>query len=159
MLFAFAMVWFLHWHGNLEYPEMRAYDTWLRSLPSDHSLSKNITIVTIDEAEARARKMEYPLRDRDLMRVINPIMALKPKALAIDMFRDQELGAAPSPSAKSGLKNLLREMEKTKQDAPGDPQVMERMFKTVRGFLDDLGPDGTDQFRSLLRANKNVKVV
>ncbi|KYC35308.1 molecular chaperone TorD [Scytonema hofmannii PCC 7110] len=76
----------LHIGGLLQRTEWGMLDQFFRWRPNEPP-EKRITIVTIDEADI-TNVGKWPLSDRVLTQAINNIIAQKPRAIGLDIYRD-----------------------------------------------------------------------
>ncbi len=86
------MQWLQRW-------ELAVYDAILRLRAPATARDPKITIVAIEEADVR--KFDYPLRDRQLARLLKQILAAEPRAIGLDLYRD-----LPEPRDGSELPEL-----------------------------------------------------
>jgi adenylate cyclase len=86
--------------GWLQKWELAAYDAMVRVRARPPASDSGITIIGIDEADIRQR--DYPLRDGDLAEVLQKILAAKPRAIGLDIYRD-----LPEPRSGAELPKLV----------------------------------------------------
>src|SRR4051794_23795547 len=91
----------------MESLELKAHDLWVRSQPRDQRMTDKIAVVVIKEDEVRALNEEYPLRDKALLKLLSKLQESKPAAMAVDLFRDRELG----PLLPSDRERAAEELE------------------------------------------------
>ncbi|NEQ54213.1 MAG: CHASE2 domain-containing protein, partial [Leptolyngbya sp. SIO3F4] len=70
--------------------EWKVFDLSLRWRPAE-APDPRITVVTITEDDLQ-NVLEYPISDRTLAEVIQTLQTYQPRAIGIDMFRDQPVG-------------------------------------------------------------------
>jgi CHASE2 domain-containing sensor protein/two-component sensor histidine kinase len=92
--------------GALQPLEWAAYDRFLRWRPIE-PVDDRITIIGINEDDIRA--VGYPISDRELAGLLNKLASYKPRAIGLDIFRDQPLepGHAEIIKAFREIKNLI----------------------------------------------------
>jgi len=81
----FVLVLVLRFAGGLERLELGIYDLALRARPAAPIDER---FVIIDETEDDLRRFGHPLSDQTLAKVISHLLAMKPRAIGIDKFRD-----------------------------------------------------------------------
>jgi adenylate cyclase len=81
----FVLVLVLRFAGALERLELGIYDLALRARPA---APLDERFVLIDETEDDLKRFGHPLSDETLARVIERTVALKPRVLGVDKFRD-----------------------------------------------------------------------
>src|SRR6266571_3595891 len=84
-LAVFAVLLGLRVAGALERMELAAYDLGLRARPAsaiDHRL------LIIDETEDDLKRFGHPLSDETLAKIVERVLALSPRVLGVDKFRD-----------------------------------------------------------------------
>ena len=82
---AFALLLGLRFAGALERLELGVYDLALRARPT---APLDERIVIIDETEDDLKRFGHPLPDEVLAQVVQRALALKPRVLGVDKFRD-----------------------------------------------------------------------
>jgi len=81
----FVLVLVLRFAGALERVELGIYDLGLRARPV---AALDERFVIIDETEDDLKRFGHPLSDETLARVVERVVALKPRVLGVDKFRD-----------------------------------------------------------------------
>ena len=81
----FAAVLLLRVAGALERMELAAYDLGLRARPA---AAADDRLLIIDETEEDLKRFGHPLADETLAQIVERALALGPRALGIDKFRD-----------------------------------------------------------------------
>ena len=81
----FILVLLLRFAGALERVELGIYDLALRARPA---AALDERFVIIDETEDDLERFGHPLSDEVLARVVERVVALKPRVLGVDKFRD-----------------------------------------------------------------------
>jgi adenylate cyclase len=90
----FAAVLALSALGALERAELAAYDLGLRARPQ---APLDARLVIIDETEEDLKRFGHPLSDEVLARIVESALALEPRVLGVDKFRD--IPVAPGSDA------------------------------------------------------------
>ena len=72
--------------GSLQFLELAAFDSFLRSRPLE-APDTRVVIVGIDEEDIRAVG-KYPIPDRDLAMLLRTLQQYQPAAIGLDLFRD-----------------------------------------------------------------------
>src|SRR5258705_8803225 len=80
-----VLVLVLRFAGALERLELGIYDLALRARPA---APLDERFVLIDETEDDLKRFGHPLSDETLARIVERVVALKPRVLGIDKFRD-----------------------------------------------------------------------
>jgi adenylate cyclase len=80
-----VLVLALRFAGALERLELGIYDLALRARPA---AALDERVVIIDETEDDLKRFGHPLSDETLARVVERVVALKPRVLGVDKFRD-----------------------------------------------------------------------
>jgi len=96
---AFACVLALQLVGALERMELAAYDMGLRARPA---AAIDPRLVIIDETEEDLARFGHPLSDAMLAGIIERVLALGPRALGVDKYRD-----IPVPPGSEALQRLM----------------------------------------------------
>ncbi len=107
-LFVFAGLTILRHAGLLQRWELVAYDIMLRERHRLPASDSRIAIIGITEDDIR--RSDYPLRDADLARLLKKILAARPRAVGLDLYRD-----LPEPRRGAELPELtavLRDADK-----------------------------------------------
>lgn len=133
--------------GWLQLIELITFDYYLRQLPTE-PLDKRITIVGIDDADIKAIK-NYPLPDRELVKLLEQLQTYRPAVIGIDLFRDLPV---PPGNRKRVVKfqsdrNLVV-IEKVLPPHPVAPPAEVPLARV--GFADVLLDDDGHSRRSLL---------
>jgi len=81
----FLLVLGLRFAGALERLELGVYDLALRARPA---APLDERFVIIDETEDDLERLGHPLPDQTLARVVERVLAMKPRVLGVDKFRD-----------------------------------------------------------------------
>src|SRR5882757_9533602 len=81
----FLLILGLRFAGALERLELGIYDLALRARPA---AALDERFVIIDETEDDLKRFGHPLPDETLARVVERVVALKPRVLGVDKFRD-----------------------------------------------------------------------
>ena len=102
-VFSFALFHLMVQKGMLQSLELKAYDLWLNAQSPDDSMSDNILVVEVRENDPLFKLKEDRLRDDELLKVLQKLQAMHPAAIAVDLFRDKELG----PDGTAELRRLL----------------------------------------------------
>src|SRR5262245_1766442 len=102
----FLLVLVLRFAGALERIELGIYDLSLRARPA---ATLDERFVIIDETEEDLERFGHPLSDQVLARIVERVLAMKPRVLGVDKFRD--IPVAPSTEALAravnGSRNVL----------------------------------------------------
>ena len=72
--------------GYLEGVELNAYDWLVRAQPSAPDIESRVTVIGMTEEDIR--KQGWPLTDATLARVLTAVLAHRPRAIGVDIFRD-----------------------------------------------------------------------
>lgn len=101
----FLLVLALRFSGALERIELGVYDLSLRARPA---AALDERFVIIDETEEDLERFGHPLSDEVLARVVERVLALKPRVLGVDKFRDIPVapGTAALQRAVNGNRNV-----------------------------------------------------
>jgi adenylate cyclase len=75
--------------GWMEGVELAAYDALVRAGPRDGSCVGRVLVVGIDEADLRQPGAEYPVPDGRLADLLRRLLAMRPAAVGVDLFRDR----------------------------------------------------------------------
>jgi adenylate cyclase len=81
----FAAVLLLRVAGALERMELAAYDLGLRARPA---AAVDDRLLIIDETEEDLQRFGHPLPDETLAKIVERLLALGPRVLGVDKFRD-----------------------------------------------------------------------
>ena len=102
----FALVLVLRFAGALERLELGVYDLALRARPA---AALDERVVIIDETEDDLKRFGHPLPDEVLGRVVESALALKPRVLGVDKFRDVPVapGTGALERVVNGNRNVL----------------------------------------------------
>jgi adenylate cyclase len=102
----FVLVLLLRFAGALERLELGVWDLALRARPAAQIDER---LVIIDETEDDLKRFGHPLPDEVLARVVEQTLALKPRVLGVDKFRDVPVapGTAALERAVNGNRNVL----------------------------------------------------
>src|SRR5262245_24874833 len=102
----FVLVLALRFAGALERLELGVYDLALRARPAA-PLDERFVIV--DETEDDLKRFGHPLSDEMMARIVERLLALGPRVLGVDKFRD--IPVAPGTQALervvNGNRNVL----------------------------------------------------
>lgn len=109
-LTVFATVALLRRNGGLEFAELKVFDLLARLQPKDHSLDDKIVVVGMTEPDIQ--RFGFPISDQHMADVLRHVLADDPRAVGIDIFRDQPLPAPPG----AGREELVRQLN--------DPRVV-----------------------------------
>jgi len=90
----FLLVLALRFAGALERLELGIYDLALRARPA---AALDERFVIIDETEDDLERFGHPLSDQTLAQVVERVLAMKPRVLGVDKFRD--IPVAPGTEA------------------------------------------------------------
>ena len=99
----FLLVVVLRLAGALERLELGVYDLAMRLRPA---ATLDERIVIIDETEDDIERLGHPLSDQTLARVVERVLAMKPRVLGVDKFRD--IPVAPGTDALARAVNANR---------------------------------------------------
>src|SRR5262245_10464666 len=99
----FVLVLALRFAGALERIELGVYDLALRARPA---AALDERFVIIDETEEDLERFGHPLSDQTLARIIELVLAMKPRVLGVDKFRD--IPVAPGTEALERVVNGSR---------------------------------------------------
>ncbi len=72
--------------GYLEGMELNAYDWLVRTQPSAPYIESRVTVIGMTEEDIRTQG--WPLTDAALTRVLTAVLAHRPRAIGVDIFRD-----------------------------------------------------------------------
>jgi adenylate cyclase len=72
--------------GIFQFLEWASYDQFFRLRPAE-SVENKIVIVTVDEEDINYLK-DWPMKDEIMAKILRNIQAQKPRAIAIDIYRD-----------------------------------------------------------------------
>jgi adenylate cyclase len=102
----FVLVLLLRFAGALERIELGVWDLALRARPAAPIDER---VVIIDETEDDLKRFGHPLSDEVLARVVEGVLAFKPRVLGVDKFRDVPVapGTAALERAVNGNRNVL----------------------------------------------------
>ncbi|HEY9688549.1 MAG TPA: CHASE2 domain-containing protein [Coleofasciculaceae cyanobacterium] len=92
-----------HW-GWLQQLELTAYD-WLMRSRSAPTLHDRVVIIGVDEPDMRFLKA-WPARDQDLAQLLERLVAARPAAIGLDIYRDLVL-----PPGTERLDRVLRQTD------------------------------------------------
>ena len=81
----FAAVLLMRVAGALERMELAAYDLGLRARPAS---AIDDRLLIIDETEDDLKRFGHPISDETLAKIVERVLALGPRALGVDKFRD-----------------------------------------------------------------------
>ncbi|HUQ25765.1 MAG TPA: adenylate/guanylate cyclase domain-containing protein [Burkholderiales bacterium] len=95
----FVLVIVLRFAGALERIELGVYDLALRARPA---AALDERFVIIDETEDDLKRFGHPLSDETLARVVERVVALKPRVVGVDKFRD-----IPVPPGTDALERVV----------------------------------------------------
>ena len=99
----FLLVLVLRFAGGLERLELGVYDLALRARPA---APLDERFVIIDETEDDLERFGHPLSDRILAQVVERVLAMQPRVLGVDKFRD--IPVAPGTEALARTVNASR---------------------------------------------------
>jgi len=99
----FLLVLALRFAGGLERLELGVYDLALRARPA---APLDERFVIIDETEDDLERFGHPLSDRILAQVVERVLAMQPRVLGVDKFRD--IPVAPGTEALARTVNASR---------------------------------------------------
>jgi adenylate cyclase len=113
----FGLVTVLRMMGALESVEIATYDEFLRRRPLPTAIAPRIALIEIVEDDIRS--FGHPLCDDTLALVLERVLAAKPRAIGIDLYRDapvpQPCGArdpdAPLPPHYQALGKVVTESQ------------------------------------------------
>ena len=97
---AFVLVVALRGFGQLERLELIAYDYFLNWRPKVEAPNARISLVTAVEQDLV--RLDWPLRDELLADVLERIIAQRPRAIGVDIYRDH-----PRPPGHERLNDVL----------------------------------------------------
>ena len=86
-LAAFFLVAGLRLFGALQAVELTAYDLYLKLRPDSGWREDRVAVVLVNDEDIR-RVGQWPLTDETLSRVIESLLAARPRAVGIDLYRD-----------------------------------------------------------------------
>jgi adenylate cyclase len=101
-LAAVALILAMTRWGLLEHLDLLLYDVLLTYRPVTTAPSR-VTLVSITETDIKHALGSWPISDDRLADVLDRILAFKPRAIGVDIYRDQ-----PVPPASQRLPSLLR---------------------------------------------------
>jgi len=99
----FLLVLTLRFAGGLERLELGVWDLALRARPA---APLDERFVIIDETEEDLERLGHPLSDQTLARIVERVLAMKPRVLGVDKFRD--IPVAPGTEALERAVNASR---------------------------------------------------
>lgn len=91
----------VHGAGLLQQVEINWYDWLLRSRPIPAARESRITFITISEDDIR-RQGRWPITDETLALTLRRLLAHRPRAIGVDLYRDIEV-----PPGHDALTSLL----------------------------------------------------
>jgi len=144
--------------GALESLELSAYDWFVRLRPATGAADGRIALITVTEDDLRARG--WPLSDDVLADVLERVARLRPRAVGVDIYRDQ-----PVPPGSERLAATLARYErlvwvmKFGDGASGVPPPPALRNTEAVGFNDILVDPGGVVRRGLLFLDDGVRVV
>ena len=77
--------------GLLQVRELEVYDRFVRWQPPARGWESRVVLVRISEEDFE--RHGYPLPDRILAQAVHELAKLGPRAIGVDLYRDQPVGA------------------------------------------------------------------
>ncbi|PSB28188.1 histidine kinase [Stenomitos frigidus ULC18] len=132
--------------GSLQRLELLALDSFLQLRPAE-AKDDRIVLVSIDEADMR--KTGYPIRDRDLLDLLNTLQTYKPAVIGLHILQNQI-----AETNKTALFAALKQPERlivAEKILPASDQIPPPGgFSAAQVGLIDIVPDGDNHLRRLL---------
>lgn len=100
-LLAATIVLFARETGMLQWIELLAYDLLIRTTKNDAPKEKRIVIMGATESDLN--QFGWPLTDLTLANIISKIIALRPRVVGVDLYRDQTV-----PPGHKALSKVLK---------------------------------------------------
>jgi adenylate cyclase len=72
--------------------ELKAYDALLATEPKDESFSKDLLVIGMGDSDVEVHKLAYPMSDATMAELLGKVLAGSPRAVGVDIFRDQPQG-------------------------------------------------------------------
>jgi adenylate cyclase len=91
-LFVFGVVVVSRQLRWLEFFELRAYDALLWTQVKDKSFSKDLLVIGMGDSDIEEHKLTFPMTDATMAQLLGKVLAGNPRAVAVDIFRDQPQG-------------------------------------------------------------------
>ena len=137
--------------GSLQRLELLALDSFLRLRPAE-AKDDRVVLVGIDEADMQ--KTGYPIRDRDLIDLLNTLQTYKPAVIGLHILQNQI-----AESNKTELLTALKQPRKlvvAEKILPASDQISPPQgFSAAQVGLIDIVPDGDNHLRRLLLGTYN----
>ena len=132
--------------GLLQPIEWKAFDTSLRWRPAE-ATDTRITIVAITEEDIQTT-LGHPISDRDLAALISQLQTYTPRAIGVDVIRDQPVGEgfAELESALTSADNVIAVESIEPPTVPAPPMLDDSQI----GFIDAIVDSDGSLRRSLL---------
>jgi adenylate cyclase len=93
----------LRWSGQLEFLELAAYDLCVRTTPKISREDPRITVIEVTEADIQSIG-HWPLSDGSLAQGLELLVAAKPRAIGVDIYRD-----IPVPPGTAAYNRVFRD--------------------------------------------------
>jgi len=117
---SFALLLLLRTAGLLQLGELAIYDLHLRRAAQEPREAPPIALVLIDEQDIR--RLGHPLTDRLLERLIGQLLSAGPRAVGIDLYRDQ-----PVPPGDGDPRRDTEDYRALGRTVTGDDRVIMTM--------------------------------
>jgi len=146
-LVTFAALMLARSFGLLAPLELRAYDQYVRwraeLRSSKQAAPQRVLLVEITEADIR--RFGYPIPDGDLAHAIDQLGRMGPRAIGVDLYRDQPVGQGRAALAAAAAANanvtFIELVNPRKQDRIDPPPFVARGAQTATANM-VLDPDG-----------------
>jgi adenylate cyclase len=149
-----AVIILVRGHGWLQPFELLIYDA-LRVAWSGHEINNRILLVSVNESDIRHLQDKWPLQDGYLADLLERIASWKPRAIAVDIYRDfpRPPGSEQLVKTLARYPNILWGFKLGDANDPGNPPP-QQLRGTDRAVLaDTLADPGRVVRRALLFAD------
>ena len=107
----FAAVQALRSAGRLEYLELKLYDQFVQLAPTNPAHTSPVLVVGINESDIQERAVSYPVSDTQLAELLERVLSLGPRAVGVDIYKDDAALGDRGPAAMEARRRLLSVFE------------------------------------------------